>query len=439
MNTGLWINSLLPIKIINTAWLLLAAFMFSHHLPRREHFVLRLIFWSMTSIALAAAIPVLNDSLLFVSSIFLVCYIMAPLAVRFCHKASWSTVCFMGAAAFAVDHIASMLDSIISLNFPDLLNYVDTGHMSVPIIINYIGCRLLVYALADYRLIRKNKDLDTDAIGFAPTFMIMIISLVINLYLNLVFSNLVPDKTYWMSFFVYLMNILISLLLLFCQFAMVRENRMRAQLQVESLLREQAKAQYRISKENIDAISIKCHDLKHQLLAVKNVIDPHEYNEIMEMINSYGAEIQTNNEVLDVVFQEKNFQCRKLGIQFTCIIDGKALDFIGTTDLYVLFGNLIDNAIEAVSKLPENEIKNIQVNVRRDRGFVIVTIENSYTGELAWSEGRLITSKSDKRNHGYGIRSIEKIVHKYNGRYSISTEDHIFSMNIVFPAGMQSS
>ena len=413
--------------------------MFSHHLPRRDHFVLRVILWSMTSIALAAAIPVLNDSLLFVSSIFLVCYIMAPLAVRFCHKASWSTVCFMGAAAFAVDHIASMLDSIISLNFPDLLNYVDTGHMSIPIIINYIGCRLLVYALADYRLIRKNKDLDTDSIGFAPTFMIMIISLVINLYLNLVFSNLVPDKTYWMSFFVYLMNILISLLLLFCQFAMVRENRMRAQLQVESLLREQAKAQYRISKENIDAISIKCHDLKHQLLAVKNVIDPQEYDEIMEMINSYGAEIQTDNEVLDVVFQEKNFQCRKLGIQFTCIIDGKALDFIGTTDLYVLFGNLIDNAIEAVSKLPESEIKNIQVNVRRDRGFVIVTIENSYTGELAWSEGRLITSKSDKRNHGYGIRSIEKIVHKYNGRYSISTEDHIFSMNIVFPAGMQSS
>ena len=439
MNTGLWINSLLPIKIINTVWLLLAAFMFSHSLPRRDHYVRRLITWSLASIVLSAAIPLLDDGLLFVSSMFLISYIMTLLAVRFCHKAGWSTVYFVGAAAFAVDHIASMLDSINALNFPELLNYVDTGFMSIPIIVNYIGCRLLVYALTDYLLIKKNRDLDTDAIGFAPTFMIMIVSLIINLYLNLVFSNLVPDKTYWMSFFVYLMNILISLLLLFCQFAMVRENRMRAQLQVESLLREQAKAQYRISKENIDAINIKCHDLKHQLLAVKNVFDPREYNEIMEMINSYGAEIQTNNEVLDVVFQDKNLQCRKLGIQFTCIIDGKALDFMGTTDLYVLFGNLIDNAIEAVSKLPDGETKNIQVNVRRDRGFVIVTIENSYTGELVWSEGRLTTSKSDKRNHGFGIRSIEKIVHKYNGRYSISTEDQIFSMNIVFPAGLQSN
>ena len=106
---------------------------------------------------------------------------------------------------------------------------------------------------------------------------------------------------------------------------------------------------------------------------------------------------------------------------------------MGTTDLYVLFGNLLDNAIEAVSKLPDGEVKNIQVSVRRDRGFVIITTENSYTGDLVWSGGRLITSKSDKHNHGFGIRSIERIVHKYGGRYSISTEDQIFTMNIVFP------
>ena len=68
MNTGLWINSLLPIKIINTVWLLLAAFMFSHSLPRRDHYVQRLITWSLASIVLSAAIPLLDDGLLFVSS-----------------------------------------------------------------------------------------------------------------------------------------------------------------------------------------------------------------------------------------------------------------------------------------------------------------------------------------------------------------------------------
>ena len=433
MDTALWINSLLPVKIINTVSLLLAAGMFSHTLPRRDHFALRVILCSLAGVLLSAAIPILNDNVVYVSSVLLFSYIAALLLVHVCHKAGWPMVCFVGAAAFAVDHIASMLDSIIALSFPDQLNYQAIGAMTGPVLINYIVCRLLIFALADYLLVSRNKDLDMENVGLAPAFVFMIVSLGINLYLNLVYSYLVPDKTFWMSFFAYLMNILISMLLLFCQYAMVRENRMRAQLRVESLLREQAKAHYRISKENIEAINIKCHDLKHQLLAVKDAINPQEYNEIMEMINSYGAEIQTDNEVLDVVFQEKNFQCRKLGIQFTCIIDGTALAFMGTTDLYVLFGNLLDNAIEAVSKLPDGEVKNIQVSVRRDRGFVIITTENSYTGDLVWSGGRLITSKSDKHNHGFGIRSIERIVHKYGGRYSISTEDQIFTMNIVFP------
>ena len=157
----------------------------------------------------------------------------------------------------------------------------------------------------------------------------------------------------------------------------------------------------------------------------------------MELVDSYGSEIETGNEALDVVFQEKNFQCRKLGIQFTCIIDGSALNFMDTIDLYVLFGNLIDNCIEAVSRLPETEVKNIQVTVRRDRGFVIITTENGYTGELQWMDGRIRTSKDDQQNHGFGMLSIEKIIHKYDGRYSIQTENNIFIMDIVFPIRME--
>ena len=214
---------------------------------------------------------------------------------------------------------------------------------------------------------------------------------------------------------------------------MMRQSQTEKRLQTVSMLWEQAREQYQVSKENIEAINIKCHDLKHQLLALKDRTDNAEYDSIMEMINSYGSEIKTNNEVLDVVFQEKNFQCRKLGIQFTCIIDGAALNFMETTDLYVLFGNLIDNCIEAVSRLPEEENKNIQVTVRRDKGFVIVSTENSYQGELKWADGRLRTSKADKSNHGFGLLSIERIIKRYNGRYSINPENHVFCINIVFP------
>ena len=431
----LWINPLLPIKVFNAAVLVAAVMMFSHGLPRKDHFGWRLLLWCLLSLFTAAAIPIPTDSLWYVTSVFLVMYLLSMLTVRICYKVSWPMVFFIAAAAFSADHIASMLDSIISLFWPKILQYTDTGLLNLPVLLNYTLCRILVFGLVDLLIVRKNRDVDDDSIRFAPSLLILIISLIVNLYMNIVFSNLVTERTFWLSLFNFAMNIAISLLLLLCQFAIVREGRMRTQLQIANLLRAQAREHYRISKENVEAISAKCHDLKHLLLAVRDVIDPAEYSSMMEMINSYGAEIHTDNEVLDVIFQEKNFQCRKRGIQFTCIIDGTAVDFMGTTDQYILFGNLLDNAIEAVSQLPEGEVKNIQVTVRRDKGFVIITTENGYAGELQWDEGRLRTSKKDKQSHGYGILSIERIVHKYGGRYSISTEDQIFAMNIVLPAG----
>lgn len=111
--------------------------------------------------------------------------------------------------------------------------------------------------------------------------------------------------------------------------------------------------------------------------------------------------------------------------------------FMDTTDQYVLFGNLIDNCIEAVNRLEEGHIKNILVNVHREKGFVIVCTENSYTGELEWKDGHLSTSKADKASHGFGMLSIEHIVNKYKGKFSINPEGHVFRISIVFPVQMQ--
>ena len=430
---SLWINSLMPVKLASMFYLLAATVMFSHYLPKKPHYGRKLGLWCLLCMAFAAGLPIVSESLPYVSSVLLAIYVATMFTVRLCCRADWPMVFFIGAAAFSANHIGSMLDSIVALQFPAQLNQMESGQFTVWVILNELLCRVLVYGLIDLTIIRRNRDIDDDSVSFKPSLLILLISLLVNLYLNLVFSQLVGAKTYWISFFAFIMNTLISALLLLCQYAMVRENRMRMRLQISDLLREQAREQYEVSRENVQAINMKCHDLKHLLLAVREAIHPEEYDSIMAMINSYGAEIKTNNEVLDVVFQEKNFQCRKLGIQFTCIIDGPAVAFMETTDLYVLFGNLLDNSVEAVSKLPEDEVKNIQVTVRRDKGFVIITTENGYTGQLQWDGGRPGTSKSDRHSHGFGILSVERIVHKYGGRYSISTEDRIFCMNIVFP------
>lgn len=430
---GLFFNSFLLLKLNFMLRYLVGMLLFSWKLPRREHYWGRALGWAALCFLLAFALPILTENFYYIVALFLIEALLALCVIRVCCAAAWSEVFYVAAAVFSAEHIASMLDNLISLARPALLSYYITERMNLPVLLNWTLCLAAVYLTIYLLMFRRTRLTDSHSLDFNAMLMLLVVSLLVNLYMNLLYSKLVTMDSRWMEVFKSIFNILCSLFLLLVQHSMLRQNQAEQRLQMVSMLFEQAREQYRVSKENIEAINIKCHDLKHQLLAVKDKTDAAEYARMMELVDSYGAEIETNNEVLDVVFQEKNFQCRKLGIQFTCIIDGQALNFMDDIDLYVLFGNLIDNCIEAVSALPETEVKNVQVTVRRDRGFVIVTTENGYAGELHWTDGRLRTSKGDTQNHGFGILSIEKIIHKYGGRYSIRTDDQIFAMNIVFP------
>jgi hypothetical protein len=434
---NIWINLFLPIKLILMLRYLFGMLLFSWTLPKKEHYWGRALSWSLLCVLIAVGLPILTEATFYITSLFLLESLLAMCVIRFCCKTEWSTTLYIAAAVFSAEHIASMTDSLISMLNPAVLKYQGLESISPLLYINWILALFAVYALVYFFMFSDNKINGEHSLDTRAMLTLLIASVMVNLYLNIYYDSLVGEKTGWSGVYEYGLNIVISVSLLLVQYGVLRQNQTENRLQMVSMLFEQAREQYRISKENVEAINIKCHDLKHQLLAVKDKTDEKEYTHMMELLDSYGAEIKTNNEVLDVVFQEKNFQCRKLGIQFTCIIDGPALDFMETIDLYVLFGNLIDNCIEAVSQLPETEVKNIQVTVRRDKGFVIVTTENGYEGELHWKDGRPATSKEDQQNHGFGILSIEKIIHKYGGRYSIQTDNNIFVMDIVFPVNME--
>ena len=81
------------------------------------------------------------------------------------------------------------------------------------------------------------------------------------------------------------------------------------------------------------------------------------------MIDIYDSMLKTGNEALDVIFAEKSLLCRKNDIKLNCIIDGAKLSFMETADIYVLFGNLMDNAMEAVEKLSDVDKRIVSVNV----------------------------------------------------------------------------
>ncbi|MBO5711723.1 MAG: sensor histidine kinase [Acholeplasmatales bacterium] len=189
--------------------------------------------------------------------------------------------------------------------------------------------------------------------------------------------------------------------------------------------------QYEISRDTIDLINIKCHDIKYKLEASLN--NKEEFESLKEVIAIYDSKIETGNKLLDVLFTEKSLYCEQNNIKFSAMVDGNKLDFIEDGDLYCLFGNLTDNALEAVSKIPDEEKRIVNIVVKVVDNMLIIQQDNYYTGKIKFDdEGLPITSKEDKNYHGFGIQSMKLIVDKYNGTLTTYVNDDVFHLNILF-------
>lgn len=215
------------------------------------------------------------------------------------------------------------------------------------------------------------------------------------------------------------------------------ELRVRRELEaVQSVLQNQY-IQYKQSRESIDLINYKYHDLKHQIAVLRSETDPEKRNEFLnhmeDEIKQYEAQNKTGNKVLDTVLTSKSLYCSKHDITFTCVADGKLLDFMDIMDICSIFGNALDNAIECELKIADKEKRLIHVTVSQQKNFLILRFENYYEGGLKMKEGRLLTTKKEKAFHGYGIKSIRYTVSKYDGAVSIDAKENWFEMKILIP------
>ena len=103
------------------------------------------------------------------------------------------------------------------------------------------------------------------------------------------------------------------------------------------------------------------------------------------------------------------------------------------TDMCILLGNLLDNAIEAVRYLSEDR-RIITIKMKNPNNFFLMEISNPYEGERKKKNGRYVTTKENKDIHGLGLVSVEKIVEKLEGLIEIKDTDHMFTVFIsLFP------
>ena len=107
------------------------------------------------------------------------------------------------------------------------------------------------------------------------------------------------------------------------------------------------------------------------------------------------------------------------------------LEFMEPVDCCILFANLIDNAIEA--NISYQGDRYITLQGVRHPGTILIRIENPTSQKASRSGELLISTKPDSMQHGIGSRNAFEIIHKYAGEYTITTQENLFAIQIVFP------
>lgn len=187
-------------------------------------------------------------------------------------------------------------------------------------------------------------------------------------------------------------------------------------------------------------VDIMGHDLSYHLANGETVTLRGSLTKAAEqlpeesLVRIYDSKVKTGNDALDTILSEKRLLCEREGTRLTCIADGAALSGLSPADLYSLFGNLLDNAIEAVRRLDGAERRTISLVVSRRGDMAVIHEENYFDGDVRFEGGLPVSTKGDPLNHGFGTRSMSQIVERYGGSMSMRAQGDRFGVTIVLPA-----
>ena len=214
--------------------------------------------------------------------------------------------------------------------------------------------------------------------------------------------------------------------LLYLQTELFKKAAMEKEMNSLNMLYERQRQQYQVAKRNVQIINRKCHELKVQIADLRrmapNAALQQSLNEAEAAARQYDASTQTGSEVLDVVLTEKSMLCEAHHISINNVADGTCLHFMDPADLYALFANALDHAIELTRKLPEPEKRMIDLLVCRRQGFAVLNIISAVPDGP--DPGRETCDE---------LKIVKRIIQKYNGFLTTESNGGFFAIKAVFP------
>lgn len=202
-------------------------------------------------------------------------------------------------------------------------------------------------------------------------------------------------------------------------------------------------AAYKMLEEQYRQSERLRHDLKNHIIALLGLLENKEWgkmgNYLKNMEDSAGLGIGeeiTGNRVVDILLYQKQKMAERKNIIWECDVQIPQICYINEFDLCVLFGNILDNAVEACERLQHNELYRnqrqfINIQARAVKKCFLLEVKNSADMEDKHKIG--FTNKENPEEHGIGLLNISDVVHKYNGVMNIEVQNSVFVISILVP------
>ncbi|MCL2051150.1 MAG: GHKL domain-containing protein [Lachnospiraceae bacterium] len=199
-------------------------------------------------------------------------------------------------------------------------------------------------------------------------------------------------------------------------------------------------AQCQLMKESGEKVKSIHHDMKLHLTTVRDYAVNNKFDEVVDYLGSLLGEIgtvenysDTGNIAFDSIINYKLKDAVRDGIKLDIDVSIPPVLNIEVADVVTILGNLLDNALEAVTK---TEDKKIKLSIESTNGNLFIIMENTFDGEVHYEPGmsgaiEAIATRKEVGGHGHGLKNIRKSTEKYDGHMDINYDGNIFIVGIL--------
>ncbi|MDF2907181.1 MAG: hypothetical protein K0R34_2502 [Herbinix sp.] len=237
--------------------------------------------------------------------------------------------------------------------------------------------------------------------------------------------------------FFFAIVLFIEVITFFLVFKMERESRKELQTKLKL---QQIELELKQNKDMInitDNLRKLRHDMNNHIGLIKSLIDEQKYNDLKLYVDDLYGDVEVANDIivaenkaLSVLLNAKRERAKELNIDFQSFIAASDI-LMQDRDICALFGNILDNAIEAAEKSIHKKF--IDFSIQKNDSGCIISCENSMGLKPVIKKGKFLTHKDNTHLHGIGTENIRDIVAKYKGEVNFNYDDEVFNLRIVIP------